>query len=318
MNSTNLMSKENLGSKERAMEFERFIVSEYLKYGSVDEIFRVNRDRALGVSYPGVFHILKRWGVVRALGRNNTPLTESVEFLVRKIEDGIPLETLYRTMPPSFRPTMATLHTIYRWAKVAVKTEFKKREMRRFGTALVVSPQDNPYTILLGRDVSPPRLDIGKPYGAISLPMGFSKKDEGVKAVVRVLQQEVFSGKLLESPDNFRIMSQEIAGEPDPFMFLDIADVRVAVYHLDLPSSLSGLDNFSSFKLRDFRYAWVDEIVEMPKHGSLLRHGIEEISRGYLEHLENLSAVERSQEPIYMDSIFNQKLAILVAQEEAA
>src|SRR3989344_8687880 len=102
MNSTKIMSKENMGSKDAVEEFERFIVSEYLRYGSVDEIFRVNRYRALGVSYPRVFHILKRWGVVRALGRTNTPLTESVEFLVRKIEDGIPLEALYRTMPPSF------------------------------------------------------------------------------------------------------------------------------------------------------------------------------------------------------------------------
>ena len=105
--------KERLSPKKSVLEFERFIVSEYLRYGSVDEIFRQHNYRPLGISYPGVYHVLKRWGVVRALGRTNTPLTESIEFLVRKIEGKIPLETLYRRMPPSFRPSMATLHTIY-------------------------------------------------------------------------------------------------------------------------------------------------------------------------------------------------------------
>lgn len=104
--------KERVSPKESVLKFERFIVSEYLKYGSVDEIFRQHNYRALGISCPGVYHVLKRWGVVRALGRTNTPLTESIEFLVRKIEGKIPLETLYRRMPPSFRPSMATLHTI--------------------------------------------------------------------------------------------------------------------------------------------------------------------------------------------------------------
>lgn len=53
--------KKRLSPKESVLEFERFIVSEYLRYGSVDEILRANRFENLGVSYPGIYHILKRW-----------------------------------------------------------------------------------------------------------------------------------------------------------------------------------------------------------------------------------------------------------------
>ena len=104
--------KELVSPKESVLEFERFIVSEYLRYGSVDEILRANRFKNLGVSYPGIYHILKRWGVVRSLGRASLPLTETLEFLVRAIEGKVPIQTLYRRMPPSFQPTLATVHRV--------------------------------------------------------------------------------------------------------------------------------------------------------------------------------------------------------------
>lgn len=307
--------KERVSPKETVLEFERFIVSEYLRYGSVDEIFRQHNDRALGISYPGVYHVLKRWGVVRGLGRTNTPLTESIEFLVRKIEKKIPLGTLYRSMPPSFRPSMATLHTIYRWAKKIVKEEMEKRDMRRAGTALFITPYLSPDMVLLGRDTAPPRLDVGKPYGAISLPMGFSKSWERKRAALRVLQQEVFTDKLIENPLNFSKMAETLIEDLDPFMFLDIADVRVSVYHLELPQELSSLENFSSFKLKNFRFERVEDVLTMSQNRYLLRLGIEEIATGYLKYKERLALGE--SEPFYMDSIFNQRLALLVSKEDA-
>ncbi|KKT64982.1 MAG: hypothetical protein UW60_C0049G0005 [Candidatus Woesebacteria bacterium GW2011_GWA2_44_33] len=307
--------KELVSPKEAVLEFERFIVSEYLRYGSVDEIFRQHNDRALGISYPGVYHVLNRWGVVRGLGRTNTPLTESIEFLVRKIEKKIPLGTLYRSTPPSFRPSMATLHTIYRWAKRVVKEEIEKRDMRRAGTALFVTPHLSPNLVLLGRDTAPPRLDVGKPYGAISLPMGFSKSWERKRAALRVLQQEVFTNKLIENPASFNETANQLIDGLDPFMFLDIADVRVSVYHLELPRELSSLENFSSFKLKNFRFERVEDVLTMSQSKYLLRLGIEEIATGYLKYQERLA--QGTTEPFYMDSFFNQRLALLVANQES-
>lgn len=299
------------------VDFERFIVSEYLKYGSVDEIFRANRFKNLGVSYPGVYHILKRWGVVRSLGRASLPLTETLEFLVRAIEGKVPIQTLYRRMPPSFQPKLATVHRVYNETKKLFKeeVEIQERKLRRVGTALVITPDWDESQILVARDVSPSRRDIGKPYGAISLPMGFSKRGEGQRAILRILQQEVFTGKLLENPKEFNQMALELIEGLKPFMFLDIADVRVSVYHLPLPDRLSSPGNFSSFKLKGYKFVETGEIIEIGE-GVLVRQGIKEIVMGYREYQERLAHKEVPR-PIYVDSFFNQKVAFSVAKKLA-
>ena len=307
--------KERLSPNESVLEFERFIVSEYLRYGSVDEILRANRFKNLGVSYPGIYHILKRWGVVRSLGRASLPLTETLEFLVRAIEGKIPIQTLYRRMPPSFQPTLATVHRVYNETKKLFKqeVEIQERKVRRVGTALILTPSWDSREILVARDISPARGDVGKPYGSLSLPMGFSKRGEGEKAILRVLQQEVFTDKLLESPTEFNKKAIELIDGSEPFMFIDIADVRVAVYHLALPRELSSPDSFSSFKLKGFKFVDVEELLQTGE-GILLRQGMREIAQGYKEYRASL-AEESEPQPFYIDSLFNQRVALLVAEE---
>lgn len=317
------MSNSDKKMKEREKgefvdEFEQGIVAEYLKYGSVDEIFRAN-NFDLPVSYPGVYHILNRWGVVRATGRANTPLTENIGFLVRMVEERIPLETLYKKMPPSFTPSMTTLHTVYRKVKKEVKKQVEKRDMRRVGTALILTPEENPYIFLVGRDVSPPSLDVGKPYGAISLPMGFSKKGERQKAAIRILQQEVFSNMLLEEREKFHSLSDSLTKDIKPFMYLDIADIRVSVYHLKLPTSFSGIENFSSFKLKNYEFVGVEEIIEASREKNLLRQGIFEIATGYADFRKRLetSSAKSELEPFYKTAFLNQKIKLLSSESEA-
>jgi hypothetical protein len=269
------------------------------------------------VSYPGVYHILNRWGVVRATGRANTPLSESIGFLVRMVEEKIPLETLYKRMPSNFAPSMATLHVVYRKIKKEVKKQVEKRDMRRAGTALVISPEQNPAVFLVGRDVSPPSLDVGKPYGAISLPMGFSKKGEKKKAVVRVLQQEVFTNMLLNKRDTFHEVSADLADVDYPFMYLDIADIRVSAYHIKLPKEICDLDSFSSFKLKNFEYATVADIIEMKKSKNMLREGIFEIATGYTDYRKRLEASRaKTVAPFYKTAFLNQKIKQLVSEAE--
>jgi hypothetical protein len=290
------MTQEKLSPKEREDAFNRFIITEYLKYGSVDEVFKRN-NYDLPISYPGVQRLLDKWGIVKAAGPN-TRFSEALAFLSSLSNEKIPLETLYRNMPPSFRTSMGTLHRIL--------THVREGTIRRVGTALVVSPGSNPNLVLVANDVSTPRLEVGKPFGSISLPMGYSRRTENKEtSVLRVLQQEVFTQQAIGR----RLPVEKILDDPNPFMYIDIADVRVAVYNLILPDWLSATENFSSFKIKDHRYLHVSEIVRGRRD---FRTGIREIALGYKRFLME---PERDfvVNPIWQKSVLNFELAFNLA-----
>ena len=84
-----------IGSEKK---FNEFLVSEYLKAGSVDEVVKsFNND--LPISYAGYQRVLDRWQVVKAAGPNNK-FTEAVEFLAKLAYENIPLERCTRKCPP--------------------------------------------------------------------------------------------------------------------------------------------------------------------------------------------------------------------------
>ncbi len=278
--------KENLSQKEREIRFEQFIISEYLKYGSVDEVFRANK-YDIPISYVGVHRLLDKWGIVKAAGPN-TRLSEALCFLSALSDEKIPLERLYKGMPPSFKTSMGTLHRIL--------TYIRSETIRRVGTALVLTPHNNQNLVLVGNDVSTPRLNVGKPFGSTSLPMSYSKRTESAKtAVLRVMQQEVFTREAIEKSLDF----EEIIGSPEPFMYLDIADVRVSVYHLSLPESFAPT-RFSSFKIVNHRFVHLSDIVSATKRMNF-RAGIKEIGLGYQKH---------AAKPIFEKSFLNRELAL--------
>ncbi|MFH1792433.1 MAG: hypothetical protein ABH819_02190, partial [Patescibacteria group bacterium] len=70
----------NISNKEREKLFNEFIVSEYLKYGSVDEVFSKN-NYDLPISYPQVHRILDKWGIIKSVGPNSK-LSEAICFMV--------------------------------------------------------------------------------------------------------------------------------------------------------------------------------------------------------------------------------------------
>jgi hypothetical protein len=293
--------KEKQNFKEKEVEFNKFIVSEYLRYGSVDEVFKAN-DYSLPISYPGVQRLLDKWGIVKAAGPN-TLLSESISFMVRMVEEQIPLETLYRKMPPSFTPSLTTLHRIYRGAKKEVKKKIEERKMRRVGAALIITQEGKENEVLIGHDTSTPRLDLGKPFGSISLPMGFSKRAEPRgNSVLRVLQQEVLTQHAIERNLPF----EKIYQEQKPFMFIDIADVRVSVYHIEIPRNLNL--NFSSYKLKNLKTVKTEDVLLL---GNNLRQGMHEIMWGYRNYY--LQANE-AESPIYTVSSLNRELALLRAE----
>ena len=284
--------KEQVTPKEKEDAFNRFIVSEYLKYGSVDELFRRN-DYNLPISYPGVQRLLDKWGIVKAAGPN-TLLTEALIFLEELSMEQIPVERLYRRMPPSFKASMGTMHRILSY--------IRSETIRRVGTALVMTPKDNPNLILVGNDVSPIiRTEVGKPYGSITFPMGYSKRLESPEtSILRVLQQEVFTVPTIEKEG---VAQRVIPETPKPFMYLDIADVRVSVYQIILPEELSETRSFTSFKIQNHKFLDTSDLGVKRKG---FRTGIVEIAQGYSRFLR-----EGASAPIYSTAQINRKLALL-------
>ena len=298
------MRELNLTPEKKEEEFNRRIIAEYLKYGSVDELFRAN-GYDLPISYPGVHRLLNRWGIVKSTGPN-TKFSACIGFLVRMVEEEIPLESLYKRMPPSFRPSMTTLHRMYANVKREVKKHIEDRNLRRVGSALVITPNNNSNLVLIGHDISTPRLDVGKSYGALSLPMGFSKREEkNSESVLRVLQQEVFSKQVV-----YRDMVYKIPPQIVPFMYVDVADVRVAVYHLRMPEELSTIDKFTSYKITDFCFIDVSRLSGVGMKNSEIRAGTQEIAEGYLKYL-SMKDISYRPDPIYVDSSLNLSLATL-------
>jgi len=281
------------GFDEKEREFEKYVITQYLRYGSVDEVFRANK-YDLPISYAGVCRLIDKWGVVKAAGPN-TSLSQCLGFLVKLVEEKIPLETLYKKMPTNFTPSVATLHRIYKDVKEQVKEKIEERTPRRNGVALIISPKNAPHLVLVGRDVSTPRLDLGKKYGAVSLPMGFARRTQRrYESILRILQQEVFT-KLAISQN----MPDIIPKSPEPFLYIDVADIRVAVYRLVVKNtSLS----FSSYKLVEHKYI---DINGNSSQMTNLRAGVLEALDGYRDYLT------KQKSPVFVSSYLNLALRSL-------
>ena len=91
-------------------------------------------------------------------------------------------------------------------------------------------------------------------------------------------------------------------------MYLDIADVRVAVYSLAMPKNSSSLKCFSSFKLENYKYGDVYDVTNNLNSKVNMRTGIVDMAQGYKDHIEN--PVRNSYIPIY-DSSLNVSLTAL-------
>lgn len=276
-------------------EFNKWLVREYLKYFSVDEVLRIN-NYDIPISYAQFQRVLDKWGVIKAAGPNNK-LSEAIEFFTYLVERNLSFEGLYKKMPPSFQTSASTLYRILGYIKEGIT--------RRVGTALVITPYNLTEKILLATDISVPRIELGKPYGSLSLPMGYSRKRDSRKdSILRVLQQEVFMEKVIDQ----QIPQNLIPSDIHPFMYLDVADVRIALYHIQLPKQLSGVKNFSSYKLRDHRFYEIDEILNNPDIKNKLRAGVTIAVNGYKKYLSLLKR-NLSVNPLQLRAEINTNLS---------
>lgn len=278
------------------IEFYQPLVSSYLKYGSVDKVFS-DFAHDTGVSYPHFHRILKQWGIVKSAGPQSR-FAEAVYFLTALAKDNLPLEALYRTMPASLQISAVTLHRILSYVKRGLT--------RRSGTALIVSPASDPSVALVGRDISSPRPELGKPFGSYSLPMTYSKRAESVHdAILRVLQQEVAASLSVA-----RHLPPLIPNDPRVLVTIDIADVRVKTYRILVPDGL--LKKLDSYKLTDLSFVPLAEIAANVGLGSSYRAGVPEIAAGILAKNQ-----ENAPNPLHLPSVLNKKLALLPAYTQA-
>lgn len=284
------MKKEDLPPSEE--EFYRPLIASYLKYGSVDKVFaRLYQNP--GVSYPHFHRILKKWGIVKSAG-GNSRLTEAVYFFSTLVKQKLPLEAVYKTMPPSLKISAATLHRILHCVKTGL--------VRRYATGLIITPINDDNSVLIGKDISTPRTEIGKPFGSLSLPMTFSQATESYHtSILRVLQQEVITDLTLgkEVPKGI------VPALPTPLITIDLADVRINIFHLSVPASL----NFSSFKLTNLTFTPAD-IITTPTNQDHFRAGIPEIIQTYLDSQKTTNPVT-----LHLDSNLNRQLATLPAYQ---
>jgi len=286
-----------ISNKEREKLFNEFIVSEYLKYGSVDEVFSKN-NYELPISYPQVHRILNKWGIVKSVGPNSK-LSEAICFMVLLSDKKIPLEKLYKSLPSSFKSSMSTMHRILH--------NIKEGLIRRYGTALVITAGKNLKKVLVAKDISTPRLKLGKPFGSISFPMGYSKKSENPrKSILRILQQEVFAKGAIDKTLKENFLSKDI----NPFMFLDIVDVRVDVYHLSLDEKYSDVKKFSSYKLKNYKFV---DLGDLFSKNNKFRMGLSKIGLGYQKYLDRPETTVEYK-PILIKSDINLELSQLALE----
>ncbi len=273
------------------LEFYRPLIASYLRHGSVDKVF-ADFSQDTGVSYPHFHRILKQWGIIKSAGPQSH-FSEAIYFLTALAKEKLPLEAVYKKMPPSLKISAVTLHRILGYIKRGLT--------RRRGTALIISQEGELDKILIGRDLGTPRPELGKPFGSLSLPMTYSKRTEPEdEAISRVIQQEVMSRQALE-----RVIPDNLAGnDPHPLITIDIADVRVSCYRLVFPKRLA--QQVNSQKLQDLEFVPVREIALADGLDGHYRAGVPEIAQALLES-------KNSQKEFipHLWSNLNKKLALL-------
>ncbi len=257
----------NIDPQKKEVEFNKFLVSQYLKYGSVDAVLKKHY-YSLPISPASYHRLLDKRGIVKAAGPHGK-ISEAMAFMEYLAEEKLPLEQLYKKLPPSFETSKITLHRIY--------NHIKRGVTRRAATGLIITMENDPQKVLLAKDLSMPRLVYGKKKGAFSIPLTFSKAGEDRRvSVKRVLQQEVFSDQVVEDSFPCELLQKDL----QLVLEIKILDISLKIYHLEIPEKIASKLAYSSFRMSEHAYAGLSEIEELASLGKL-RSGVYEITNFY-------------------------------------
>lgn len=243
-------------------DFERLLISEYIKHGSIEQVFSSHK-YTLPISFASYHRLLNKNRVIKSAGPNSK-LSESLHFLSELSNYKIPLERAYhKHAPASMQVSTNTLHRMLHYTRLGLT--------RRRGTALLVSPESNKNIYLLANDKSLTNPDLGQA-GDFSLPMSHSRADEKpTDAITRVMQQELYCDRLCGGNFPWELIPQD----PKPLMNIHIADIKVTVYRIIIPD---GMLDFSSFRLDNYSFFEPEKVTKLK-----LRPGVEDIINKYQE-----------------------------------
>ena len=294
------MSKNTSLSSQKTDPHHRFLISEYLRLGSIDAVFKAHPNQ-IYLSYPTFARLKKDWnghGVVDKAGPN-TSLHEILHLLTLLADSPSSLESFFRRHVPHQIKT--SVHTCYR-----VLQKIKQGTVRRRGTILLISPQKEPSSLLVAKDNSLNNSSFGQA-GNLSFPMTYSKKGEGsVLSVRRVLEREVFTQQVINGTFPYHLIPKS----PTLFLQIILADILVDVFLLKLPPSWQ--KNFSSFKLQEHTFLTLEQILQSELKNSF-RPGLIEIAQTYSQYLINPDSIPQQISPQICQ--LNQKLAYAYNQE---
>ncbi len=216
------------------MTFEDQLISDYLKYESIESVFKKNKYN-LPISFAGYARLLIKKNIVTTAGPNSH-LSESLYFFSLLKECGGPVSKLHHKL--GINISTQTLHRILHNIRFGIT--------RRYGTALIIEDIKNPGNFLLGQDNSL-QGKLGK-RGDWSLPMSHAREqDSHYTSILRVLQREVFTNQTIGNNFPYEILKQNLS----PIFSINITDINVRVYHLKIDSSQL---EYSSFKLSNHQY----------------------------------------------------------------
>ena len=288
------MNEHTVSTEKEKDPYNQFLISEYLKLGSIDAVFK-KHNYGLYVSYPTFARLRQTWngnGVVSKAGPN-TSLSELLHVLTLLADSKMSLESFYRQHVP--RQILTSIYTCYR-----VLQKIKEGTIRRHGTVLIITPEKDPTSILVGKDVSLKHTRLGQS-GDVSFPITYSKKGETpALSIRRILEREVFTQQVIDGSFPYHLVPQKIS----PFTHIVLADILVQVFHLPMPEK--HLKNFSSFKIQEHRFTPLEEIINSGSQNNY-RPGLSEISQVYSQYLIDPQSVPKKVSPPPCQ--LNQKLA---------
>ena len=120
------------------------------------------------------------------------------------------------------------------------------------------------------------------------------------------MQQEVFTKGVIDKTLKENFLSKDI----NPFMYLDIVDVRVNVYHLSLDEEYSDVKKFSSYKLKNYKFIDLDDLFSK---NNKFRMGLSKIGLGYQKYLDRPETMVEYK-PILIKSDINLELSQLALE----
>ncbi len=261
------------------MTFEQTLISEYLKHGSIDKVFKLH-NYDLPISFASYHRLLNKYGIIKSAGPNSK-LSESLHVLSLLNTYKLPLERVYhKYTPATIQVSTNTLHRVLHKIRLGVTS--------RVGIALLIFGSENSSNLLMGQDDSLLDPNLGHK-GDWSLPMGYTREQDSFETgIKRVLQQEVFVNETISG--NFP--SKIIPKKPTPLFTINIADIKVYVFKLKLNRNYQ----FSSYKLKNYNFYSFQDIDNLK-----CRAGIGDIVDSYLKGTGEMNH----------DSSLNQNLCLL-------